>query len=79
MGKRIVTVTCTILLVISMLVSNTSAIPSKGHHHGTEKLTIDQPDGQQFIEYLNLTGTSIFPASELSWSISEILPEVVSN
>lgn len=79
MGKRIVTVTCTILLVISMLVSNTSAIPSKGHHHGTENLTIDQPDGQQFIEYLNLTGTSIFPASELSWSISEILPEVVSN
>ena len=79
MGKRIVTVTCTILLVISMLVSNTSAIPSKGHHHGTEKLTIDQPDGQQFIEYLNLTGTSIFPASDLSWSISEILPEVVSN
>ena len=79
MGKRIVTVTCTILLVISMLVSNTSAIPSKGHHHGTENLTIDQPDGQQFIEYLNLTGTSIFPASGLSWSISEILPEVVSN
>ena len=79
MGKRIVTVTCTILLVISMLVSNTSAIPSKGHHHGTEKLTIDQPEGQQFIEYLNLTGTSIFPASELSWSISEILPEAVFN
>lgn len=77
MGKRIVTVTCTILLVISMLVSNTSAIPSKGHTHEIEQLTIDQPDGQHFIEYLNLTGTSIFPSSELSWSISEILPEVV--
>ncbi|MBT4920332.1 MAG: hypothetical protein HON10_02970 [Euryarchaeota archaeon] len=79
MRKRIVTVTCTILLVISMLVSNTSAVPSKGHHHGTEKLTIDQPNGQQFVEYLNLSGTSIFPASELSWSISEIIPELVGN
>ena len=54
-------------------------MPSKGHHHGTDKLTIDQADGQQFIEYLNLTGTSIFPASELIWSISEILPEVELN
>lgn len=76
MGKRIVTVTCTILLVISMLVSSTAAKTSKGHHNSAENLIIDQTDGLQFDEYLNLSGSSIFPASELTWYIYEVLPEV---
>ena len=76
MGKRIVTVTCTILFVISMLVSSTAAKTSKGHHNTAENLIINQPDGLQFDEYLNLSGSSIFPASELTWYIYEVLPEV---
>ena len=76
MGKRIVTVTCTMLLVISMLVSSTAAKTSKDHHNSAENLIIDQTDGLQFDEYLNLSGSSIFPASELTWYIYEVLPEV---
>ena len=76
MGKRIVTVTCTILLVISMLVSSTAAKTSKDHNNSAENLNIDQTDGLQFDEYLNLSGSSIFPASELTWYIYEVLPEV---
>ena len=76
MGKRIVTVTCTILLVFSMLLSTTSAVPSKGNHNPSEKLTIDQKDGGHFVEYLNLSGSSIFPADELRWSINEIFPGI---
>ena len=76
MGKRIVTVTCAILLVISILVSSTAAKTSKGHHDSAGNLIIDQTDGLQFDEYLNLTGSSIFPASELTWYIYEVLPEV---
>ncbi len=76
MGKRIVTVTCTMLLVISMLVSSTAAKTSKGQHNSPENLIIDQTDGLQFDEYLNLSGSSIFPASELTWYIYEVLPEV---
>ena len=76
MGKRIVTVTCTILLVISMLVSSTAAKTSKDHDNSAENFNIDQTDGLQFDEYLNLSGSSIFPASELTWYIYEVLPEV---
>ena len=79
MGKRIVTVTCTILLVFSMLLSNTSAEVGKGHHNPSQTLTIDQTDGEHFVEYLNLSGSSIFPANELRWSINEILPGVENN
>ena len=76
MGKRIVTVTCTILLAFSMLLGTTLAQPGKGHHNPSENLTIDQKDGEHFVEYLNLSGSSIFPADELSWSINEILPGI---
>lgn len=79
MGKRIVTVTCTILLVFSMLLSNTSAETGKSNHNPSEELTINQTDGEHFIEYLNLSGSSIFPASELSWSIYEISQGVENN
>ena len=79
MGKRIVTVTCTILLAFSMLLSNTSAETGKSNHNPSEELTINQTDGEHFIEYLNLSGSSIFPASELSWSIYEISQGVENN
>ena len=79
MGKRVVTVTCTIFLVFSMLLSNTSAESGKSHHNPSEELTINQIDGEHFIEYLNLSGSSIFPASELSWSIYEISPGIENN
>ena len=59
-----------------MLVSSTAAKTSKGHHNSTENLIIYQTDGLQFDEYLNLSGSSIFPASELTWYIYEVLPEV---
>ena len=59
-----------------MLVSSTAAKTSKGHHNSTENLIIYQTDGLQFDEYLNLSGSSIFPASELTWHIYEVLPEV---
>ncbi len=72
MGKRIVTMTCTMIIVFSMLLSNTSAEIGKGNHNTSEDLTINQTDGGHFIEYLNLSGSSIFPASELRWSIYEI-------
>ena len=79
MGKRIVTVTCTIFLVFSMLLSNTSAENGNGHNNPSEDLTINQTDGEHFIEYLNLSGSSTFPASELSWSIYEISQGIVNN
>ena len=72
MGKRIVTMTCTMIIVFSMLLSNTSAEIGKRNHNTSEDLTINQTDGGHFIEYLNLSGSSIFPASELRWSIYEI-------
>lgn len=62
-----------------MLLSNTSAEPGKGHHNPSEELTINQTDGEHFIEYLNLSGSSIFPASELSWSIYEISQGIQNN
>ena len=76
MGKRIVTVTCTILLAFSMLLSTTSAVPGKTHNNPSENLTIDQNGGEHFDEYLNLSGSSTFPADELIWSINEILPGI---
>ena len=79
MGKRIVTVTCTILLAFSMLLGTTLAQPGKGHHNPSENLTIDQKDGEHFVEYLNLSGSSIFSADELIWSVNEILPGIENN